>query len=512
MSKQILLLLCVSIPSFMINLDANIVAVSLTSISHSLHADFAAIEWVISSYTLAFATLLMPAGALADRFGRKRMLVTGLVVFTVASGICGGAPNVVILNCARALQGVGAALQLSSALAILSHGFHGRERAKAFAFWGSVIGVAMMLGPVAGGLITQFLGWQWAFYVNLPIGAAMIALTVYAVADSKDPHAENIDVIGVLTFSGFLGLLTWALIAGNREGWLSHSILYRLGGAGVLFAAFLVAESRQARPMIDMRYFRRPTYLGANAANVAYAVAFLTMLTYLPFFFQSALGFAPLTAGLLMLPLAIPLFVVPRIISVYFDHRVTGRTLLAVGLGLVCVGLFTTAMRISLFSYMAIFWSMFVASIGAGILNGQIAKVGMTVIPVERAGMASGVAGTTRFSGVVVGFAALGAILFQRADTSVMRGLPGLVSSDRYDITRAIANGNIASATSLITAHGGAASLARESLGFGYEGLLLAASIVACVTTIVCWTLISPTETAPHEAVAGTRPLEVPID
>src|SRR6202000_2362256 len=134
MSNRILLLLCVSIPSFMINLDANIVAVSLTSISHSLHADFAAIEWVISAYTLAFATLLMPAGALADRFGRKRMLVTGLAIFTVASGICGAAPGVLILNWARALQGAGAALQLSSALAILAHGFHGRERAKAFAF------------------------------------------------------------------------------------------------------------------------------------------------------------------------------------------------------------------------------------------------------------------------------------------------------------------------------------------------------------------------------------------
>jgi EmrB/QacA subfamily drug resistance transporter len=512
MSKRILLLLCVSIPSFMINLDANIVAVSLTSISHSLHADFAAIEWVISAYTLAFATLLMPAGALADRFGRKRMLVTGLAIFTVASGICGAAPDVLILNWARALQGAGAALQLSSALAILAHGFHGRERAKAFAFWGSVIGVAIMLGPVAGGLITQFLGWEWAFYVNLPIGVAMIALTIHAVTESKDPHAEKIDVIGVVTFSGFLGLLTWALIAGNREGWVSHLIVYRLAASGVLFAAFVVAESRQARPMIDMRYFLRGTYLGANTAAVAFAVAFLTMLTYLPFFFQSALGYAPLAAGLLMLPLAIPLFVVPRIVSVYFDHRASGRTLLSVGLGLICIGLFMTAMRISLFSYMAICWSMFVASIGAGILNGQIAKVGMTVIPVERAGMAAGISGTMRFSGVVVGFAALGAILFQRADANVRRGLPGLTGSERFDITRAIANGNVASATSLIRVHGGAASLARESLGFGYEGLLLAASIVACVATIACWTLVSPIETAPHEAVAGARSLEIPID
>jgi len=201
MQNRLLVLLCVSVPSFMINLDANIVAVSLSSIARSLHADFAAIEWVISAYTLAFATLVMPAGALADRFGRKRMLVLGLAIFTLASGICGAATSTTLLNYARALQGVGAALQLSAALAILAHGFQGRERASAFAFWGSVIGVAIMLGPVAGGLITQLFGWQWAFYVNLPVGAAMIALTLYAVKESKDPHAMRVDIAGVLTFT-----------------------------------------------------------------------------------------------------------------------------------------------------------------------------------------------------------------------------------------------------------------------------------------------------------------------
>src|ERR1700754_2941268 len=141
-----LILLCVSIPSFMINLDANIVAVSLPSIAHSLKADFAAVEWVISAYTLTFASLVLPAGTLADRYGRKNVLLSGLVVFTIASFICGAAQNVVVLNAARALQGVGAALQLSAALATLSHEFRGPERARAFAFWGSVIGVAITLG------------------------------------------------------------------------------------------------------------------------------------------------------------------------------------------------------------------------------------------------------------------------------------------------------------------------------------------------------------------------------
>src|ERR1700743_3445555 len=254
MSKRILLLLCVSIPSFMINLDANIVAVSLTSISHSLHADFAAIEWVISAYTLAFASLLMPAGALAARFGAHRVLLLVLPVFTVASFFCGSASSAVVLNVARAVQGIGAALLLSAALAVLSHGFHGKERAKAFAFWGSVIGIAVMAGPVAGGFITQSLGWQWAFYVNLPIGAIMIGLTLFTVTESRDPVSSRIDLMGVVLFSGFLGLLTWALISGNREGWSSHGVLWRAGIAVLLLIAFIIVERRESRPRGDLSY------------------------------------------------------------------------------------------------------------------------------------------------------------------------------------------------------------------------------------------------------------------
>jgi EmrB/QacA subfamily drug resistance transporter len=496
--KRFLLLLCVSVPSFMINLDSNIVAVSLSSIARSLHADFVAIEWVISAYTLAFATLVMPAGALADRFGRKRLLMIGLLVFTTASFICGAAASTVVLNTARALQGVGAAFQMSAALAVLSHDFQGKERAKAFAFWGSVIGVAIMLGPVAGGLITQSLGWQWAFYVNLPVGAIMIVLTYFVVEESKDPHAAAIDVWGVATFSAFLALLTWALISGNREGWLSAPVGARLSGSVIFLFVFLLVEVKQARPMVELGYFKKRTYLGANLASASYSVAFLTMLTYLPFFFQNALGYSPLDAGLLMLPLAVPLFGVPRIVSGYLDHRVSGRMLLVSGLLLVAVGLSGAALQIQAFNFDCIFVPILIASTGAGILNGQIAKIGMTVIPVDRAGMASGVSGTMRFSGIVVGFTALGALLFSRIRADVERGLPALAGHDMLDITRFIANGNLASAASLISAHRGAVSLARTSLGYGYEGVLFAASAVAFVASALCWLLISEDETAPH--------------
>src|ERR1700742_2420260 len=187
--QALLVLICTSAPSFMLQLDANIVSVSLPAIAHSLNASFAGIEWVVTAYMLSFASLLMAAGALADRFGRKRLLIIGLSVFTFASLLCGSAPNLSVLTAARALQGAGAAMQLSSALATLSH-----------AFWGSVVGIGISCGPVVGGLITQAFGWEWAFYINLPIGIALIALIVNVIETSKDPGAVRLDLPGVASF------------------------------------------------------------------------------------------------------------------------------------------------------------------------------------------------------------------------------------------------------------------------------------------------------------------------
>ena len=270
-----LVLICVSAPSFMLQLDSNIVAVSLPSITESLGATFAGIEWVITAYTLSFASLLLPAGALADRFGRKRMLVTGLCLFTLASFFCGAAPNLTVLIAARAFQGIGAALQLSSALATLSSAFKGDTRARAFAFWGSVVGVGITLGPIVGGMITQTFGWQWAFYINLPIGVVTVALIVMVLDESSDPGAVRVDVPGVLTFSALLFLTTLALISGNHDGWSSTHILAEGFGAVVLFLLFIVVEKRQARPMVDFSFFRRPTYLGANIAQFSFAAGLL---------------------------------------------------------------------------------------------------------------------------------------------------------------------------------------------------------------------------------------------
>jgi hypothetical protein len=258
-------------------------------------------------------------------------------------------------------------------------------------------------------------------------------------------------------------------------------------------------------------FFKR-TYLGANTAAVSFAVTFLTMLTYLPFFFQSALGYSPFHAGILMLPLVVPLFVAPKIVSSHLEHRLSGRGMLVLGLLLVSIGLLFTAMFIPQFSYVDVAIPMFVASIGAGILNGQVVKVGMTVIPVERAGMASGISGTMRFSGVVLGFAALGAILFQRIAANLNQALPGMDEATRVDITRLIANGNVGAAGAALSSHGAQAQLALQSLGHGYVSVMLAASGVGFIAAAIAWILIDPTETPAHPKSAVPIVAEVSID
>jgi EmrB/QacA subfamily drug resistance transporter len=495
--RAMLVLICVSAPSFMLQLDSNIVAVSLPSITESLKVNFAGIEWVVTAYTLSFASLLLPAGALADRFGRKHVLLTGLVIFTLASFFCGAAPNLATLVTARAFQGIGAAMQLSAALATLSSFFKGDERARAFAFWGTVVGIGIAMGPIVGGLITQTFGWQWAFYINLPIGALTIALVAVVIEDSRDPGAVRFDLAGVSTFSAFLFLTTLALISGNHDGWSNPHILAELGGAAVFLVAFAMVEKRQARPMVDFSFFRRPTYLGANIAQFTFAAGLLSMLTFMPIFFQHALGMAPRNAGLAMLPLALPLFIVPRIVSSYLSHRLSGRVLLTVGLGLLSVGLALVALVAASLDYRLILIGMMVAGVGAGLLNGETTKVGMTVIPAERAGMASGISGTMRFTGIVLGFAALGVVLFSRISAFITASLPELDDQVRAGFIRDIASGDLSGADVAASTSAPLHALALRAFSQGYVLLFTTSAVFCLIAAVLVWGLVRASDTQP---------------
>ncbi len=294
-------------------LDTNIVAVSLPAIARDLHGEFTDVEWVVSAYILPFAALLIPAGAIADRLGRRRMFLLGLTIFAVASVLCGLAPNLPILNGARALQALGASLQLSSSLAIIAHGFKPHERTRVYAIWGTVMGLAPSLGPIVGGLVTSYLGWRWAFLINLPLGLGLIILGVLSVDESRDPKADRLDYPGIVLFGAGLFCIVWALIAANRVGWESASTIGKLAVGGALIVAFIFAERLHPRPMVDLALFRDRSFVGATISMLGYAASAQVMMTILPLYLQDAFGHSPARAGIEMIPFALPLLIGPTI-------------------------------------------------------------------------------------------------------------------------------------------------------------------------------------------------------
>lgn len=502
--RRFRVLLCASGMCFMIMLDSNIVAVSLPSIARDLGAAFSDIEWVVSAYVLTFAALLMPSGALADRIGRRRIALVGLSVFTLSSLLCGLAPGALILNMARAVQGIGAALQLSAALAILGHEFRGSDRARAFGFWGTVIGVAVALGPLVGGVITSSFGWRWAFLVNVPIGAVLVVLTVAVVEELRDPDAVRLDLAGMVLFGGGLFCLVWALIDGNAAGWSSRPILLKLAAAIALFILFVVAERAQMRPMVDFSLFRRRTFLGASVAMLGFASSAQVMMTYLPLYLQNAFGLGAAAAGFGMLPFALPLFFCPRIAAALAE-RTSGRTLLAIGLAIVALGNIATAALIAANgTYAAIAIGMVVTGCGAGLLNGETAKVSMSVIPPERGGMASGIGGTLRFVGLVTGITGLGAVLasetqlhFVRAIAS--RGLSGSLAGRAQFMVSRIVSGDISGVVDKVVpaARGAMIDISRGSFAAGFTIVLVVAGGIATLAALLTVILVSAAETAP---------------
>jgi MFS family permease len=267
---KFMVLLTASLVSSLITLDSNIVAVSLPAMGRTLGASFTDIQWIMSAYVLTYAAFLMATGNFADLYGRRKAMLLGLSVFAAASIACGVAPTAMTLNLARAAQGFGGALLLTSSLAIIAHDFADTERAGAFAFWGAAIGIALAIGPIVGGIITTYAGWRWIFLVNLPICLLLILATLRFIAESRDSNARKMDYSGIVTFSGGLAVLIWALIDGNDDGWTSPGIVSRLAMSAALFTGFVAAELRRSRPMVDLGLFRHPSFRGSVLAMIGY--------------------------------------------------------------------------------------------------------------------------------------------------------------------------------------------------------------------------------------------------
>jgi EmrB/QacA subfamily drug resistance transporter len=408
--QKFLLLLCAAATSSLIMLDTNIVAVALPTIARDLHAGFTGVQWVISAYLVTFAALLLPSGSFADLHGRRRVMLVGLVIFLVSSAACGFAASVLQLEIARAVQGIGGSMLLTSALAIIAATFSGAERARAYAFWGTAIGIAITLGPIAGGVITGLFGWRWAFLINVPLCLAFIVAARALVPESRDPQAQRLDVFGIVTLGIGLFALTSALIDGNHAGWTSPTILVRLAIALVGLVAFGFIESMQTRPMFDLSLFRNRMFIGAAFGTFGYGAGAQVMIFFLPIYLQGAFGLTPLVAGFAMLPFAVPLFVAPRVAEAVLRGR-SHRDALVAGLALTVLANVLLGALAYGGSYALEALAMLVAGTATGMLNPQTAAAMQAQIVSDRAGMASGIGATVRFTSLLLGVALLGAVM-----------------------------------------------------------------------------------------------------
>jgi EmrB/QacA subfamily drug resistance transporter len=406
----------VCVATFMLLLDITIVNVALPDIQRDLHSSFQDLQWVVDAYALTLASFMLTAGSLADRFGRRRIFVGGLALFTLASLLCGLAQEPTVLNLARALQGVGGAAMFATSLALLAAAFQGRERGTALGVWGATTGASVAVGPLVGGVLVEQVSWQSIFFVNLPIGVAAIAVTLRTVRESRDPDAARVDLAGLVTFSAALFALVFALVRGNTEGWGSSTIVGLLVLSVVLLVAFVVVEARQERPMLDLTLFRKPSFVGVSIVAFALSASMFSMFLYLTLYLQNILGYSPLEAGLRFLPITLLSFVCAAI-SGNLTERVPTRLLLGVGLGLVALGLLLMSGVDKDSSWTHLLPGFLLAGAGVGLTNPAIASTAVGVVDPRRAGMAAGINNTFRQVGIATGIAGLGAI-FQSIITS----------------------------------------------------------------------------------------------
>jgi EmrB/QacA subfamily drug resistance transporter len=409
-SRQVTLAV-VCLATAMLMLDIAVVNTALSSISDDLHTGLSGLQWVIDAYTLALATVVLSAGSLADRLGRRRVFLVGLAVFTVSSLACALSGSIVALDAARAVQGLGAAAMFAVSLALLAHAYPGmRERAGALAVYGATIGASFAVGPLVGGLITSGLSWRWIFLVNIPIGIVAIAATLARVEESRDPLARKIDWLGQLVLGGGLFLLVLALLRGNDQGWGSTAIVAQLSGAAVLLAVFALVEQRVKEPMLPLHFFRNRGFAATQAGTVAISASFFAVFLYTTLYLQNVLGLSAIQTGLVYMPGTVLMFIVSGA-SAQLGEKVSPRLMISGGLVLVGAGMLLMTMAGVGSSWTIVLPGEVIALIGTGLFNPAMSGVAMGSLPQRHSGLAAGAYDTFRQAGMAVGIAALGALI-----------------------------------------------------------------------------------------------------
>lgn len=408
----------VALGTFMLMLDLSVVAVALPAIQSSLHSSFSDLQWVFDAYALTLAIFLVASGSLADRLGRKKIFQVGFAVFTIASLACGLADDATMLSLFRALQGIGGAAMFAVGPAMLSHEFHGKERATAFTVFGAAVGLAVATGPLIGGALTSSLSWRWIFYINVPIGILAIVIGVLRVRESKDRRAPATDWAGLVTFSIALAALVFATIRAPEEGWTSAFTLGLYALSALFLVLFVGIERRMgARAMIDLSLFRSPTFIGISLVAMIGNAGALPSVFFETSYLQNMLGVDAWGAGLRFLPLTIAMFVAGAIGGGLIG-KVPFRFLLGGATGVMAVGLLFLNMAEADSKWTVLLPALIISGFGMGAFNPARAALAIGVAEPAKAGVASGVNETFQQVGIAVGIAGVGAFFQNRVVNS----------------------------------------------------------------------------------------------
>lgn len=509
-------LVAIAFGLFMSLLDVTVVNVALPTIQHDLHESFTTLQWVVNAYALVVAVLLVTSSRLGDYFGRKRLFILGMGVFTLGSLLCalsgrlsvGSLNPATILNISRGIQGIGGSAMVPLSLSLITATFHGRERGTAFGIWGGVSGLATAVGPLLGGVLVSQVGWQSIFYLNIPTGIVGMVVAMWAIRESRDERMKRaVDVYGLVTLTVALFCLVLALMEGNQKGWSSSYIVTLFVVGGISLLAFVVGELKISHPMVDPRLFKIPSFTGAAIAAFALSAGLYALLFYLSLYMQNYLGFSALGAGLRFLPLSALVFLGAPLAGRFTD-RIGPKWILAVGMAFIVAGVFALsrlggATRPS--DWVMLLPGLILAGIGNGMVNPPISTIAMGTVEPRHLGMASGISNVARQTGVAFGIAALAAFLGNRYNHHMSQSVghlhgAGLTSAVRHTLLKGIeAAGPIAGSTGLHGAGGRyahsplfhtVAGYARNAFLLGtrdtvwFAGMLLTLGLVATVVLV----------------------------
>jgi EmrB/QacA subfamily drug resistance transporter len=486
---------------FMVMLDNTVTNVALPSIQRDFDASLSALEWTVNAYTLTFAVLLVTGGRLGDIFGRRRIFLIGVGLFAFASATIGFAPDDGWLVASRALQGVGAALMMPATLSIITNAFPPQERGRAIGIWAGVSAIALAIGPLVGGWLTEDVSWRAIFFLNVPVAIGAVAVTLFAAEESRDDTVDHrVDYPGIATLTAGLTALVLALVEGNRWGWGSPEIIALLVGSVVSLVAFVLIERRSATPVVDFEFFRSRQFVATNAVAFLVTFSMFAIFFFLTLYLQNILGYSPLETGVLFLPSTLVVMVTGPI-SGRLTDRVGPRWLIAGGLLLIAASMLWQS-RITVDTHYGYLLPAFIAlGAGIGLVMSPMSTAAMNAVDRTKAGVASGTLSMSRMVGGTFGVAALGALVAAIGRHDLEQSLPTLAAPARDRLVDGLGSGaGLEHAPAAVQSAAGNAFVDALSAG------LTVSAVAALVGAVLAWALLRngrPHAPAEQEAAAA---------